>query len=331
MVKERRAILVEGYLDAIALHQAGWTQTVATCGTAFTPEQAKVLKRYVNEVVLVFDGDPAGRKAAYRSADVAMLAGVEPRIVRLPGGQDPADLVAAGEGETILAALQEAPGLVECMRLEVEEHGGERTHRERALTRLRELAGRMEDPVRGELLLDEVASVFGVSRQALADGFTAPRRRAEPDPVAPAVGDAAGSVEERRLLRLALASPKARDILRQRLPAERFSTAQLRELAGRLVEVDPRTGPIDRVDRLGVEGTDLEPVLARLLTPEEGEPVSTDAEFDAVAEITALLEQFEGRARRAERSREVAATNEAYFSGGDWKAEMERRRQEPRS
>lgn len=331
MVKERRAILVEGYLDAISLHQAGWTQSVATCGTAFTPEQAKVLKRYVNEVVLVFDGDQAGRKAAYRSADVAMLAGVEPRIVRLPAGQDPADLVAAGEGEKILAALQDAPGLVECMHLEVEEHGGERTHRERALNRLRELAGRMADPVRGELLLDEVASVFGVSRQALGEGFVAPRHKPEPTVASPVVGDAAGTFEERRLLRLALASARARDILRQRMPRERFSTAQLRELAGRLVDVDPKTGSIDRVDRLGVEGTDLEPVLARLLTPEEGEPTATDAEFDAVAELTALLERLEGRARREQRSRDVAATNDAYYSGGDWKAEMERRLKDPRS
>ena len=331
MVKERRAILVEGYLDAISLHQAGWTQSVATCGTAFTPEQAKVLKRYVNEVVLVFDGDQAGRKAAYRSADVAMLAGVEPRIVRLPPGEDPADLVAAGEGEKILAALQEAPGLVECMHREVQEHGGERTHRERALTRLRELAGRMEDPVRGELLLDEVASVFGVSRQALADGFSAPRAKSEPAVAAPVVGDAAGTLEERRLLRFALASSSARGVLRERMPAERFSTAQLRELAGRLMELDPAAGAIDRVDRLGVEGTDLEPVLARLLSEEEGEAGPADAEFDAVAEITAVLDRLEGRVRREQRSRDVAATNEAYFSGGDWKAEMERRLKGPGS
>lgn len=331
MVKERTAILVEGYLDALSLHQAGWTQTVATCGTAFTPEQAKVLKRYVSGVVLVFDGDAAGRKAAYRSADIAMLQGVEPRIVRLPAGQDPADLVAAGEGEKILAAMQEAPGLVECMHREVEEHGGERTHRERALNRLRDLAGRMEDPIRGELLLDEVASVFGVSRQALADGFVAPRPRPQAPEAAPSVGDAAGTAEERRMLRLALASAEAREILRDRMPAERFSTAQLRELVGRLMEVDPKTGAIDRVDRLRVEGTDLEPVLARLLTPEEGEPGTAEADFDAAAEIVALLDRLDGRVRREQRSRDVAATNDAYFSGGDWRAEMERRLKDTRS
>lgn len=330
LVKERTAILVEGYLDAISLHQAGWTQTVATCGTAFTPEQARVLKRYVNEVVLVFDGDKAGRKAAYRSAETAILGGVEPRIVRLPQGQDPADLVAAGEGDTILAALQEAPGLVECMFREVDERGGERIHRERALNNLRELAGRMTDPVRGELFLDEVASVFGVSRQALADGFVAPKRRGPEPEAAPVVGEAAaGSIEERRLIRLALGSASARRVLLDRMAAERFSTAQLRELVARLADLDDDTGAIERVDQLGVEGTDLEPVLARLLTTEAGEP-AVDTDFDAVAEIDALLAQLEQRTRRAERSKDVAATNDAYFSGGDWKAEMERRLKDPR-
>jgi DNA primase len=329
MVKERTAILVEGYLDAISLHQAGWTQTVATCGTAFTPEQARVLKRYVNEVVLVFDGDKAGRKAAYRSAETAILAGVEPRIVRLPEGQDPADLVAAGEGDTILAALQEAPGLVECMFREVDERGGERVHRERALNALRELAGRMTDPVRGELLLDEVAGVFGVSRQALADGFVSPRSQPEP-PAAPVVGEAAGgSMEERRLIRLALGSSAARKLLLDRMPAERFSTAQLRELVARLAALGAGVGTIDRVDQLDVEGTDLEPVLARLLTTEAGEP-TVDENFDFVAEIDALLAQLEQRTRRQERSKDVAATNDAYYSGGDWKAEMERRLKDSR-
>ena len=77
------------------------------------------------------------------------------------------------------------------------------------------------------------------------------------------------------------------------------------------------------------------PVLAlaketpRLLSTEEGEP-GVDEEFDAVAEISALLSQLDHRVQREERSKEVAATNEAYYSGGDWKAEMERRLKDSR-
>ena len=96
------------------------------CTGSVEPREPAYALTRANDDVLVFDGDAAGRKAAYRSAETAILAGVEPRIVRLPEGQDPADLVAAGEGDTILAALQEAPGLVECMFREVDERGGER-------------------------------------------------------------------------------------------------------------------------------------------------------------------------------------------------------------
>ena len=113
------------------------------------------------------------------------------------------------------------------------------------------------------------------------------------------------------------------------MAAERFSTAQLRELVARLAELDDGTGSIERVDQLGVEGSDLEPVLARLLSTEAGEP-TVDADFDFVAEIDALLEQLEQRNQRVERSKDVAATKDAYYSGGDWKAAMERRLKDSR-
>jgi hypothetical protein len=213
---------------------------------------------------------------------------------------------------------------------EVDERGGERIHRERALKNLRELAGRMTDPVRGELFLDEVASLFGVSRQALAEGFVSPKRAPEPEVAPPVVGEAAaGSLEERRLIRLALGSAEARRVLLDRMAADRFSTAQLRELVARLADLGEGTGVIERVDQLGIEGTDLEPVMARLLATEAGEP-AVDEDFDFVAEIDALLAQLEQRTQRDERTKNVAATNDAYYSGGDWKAEMERRLKDSR-
>ena len=74
IAREKTAILVEGYLDLLALAQAGIVNVVATCGTAFTPDQARLIRRGAPNVVLLFDGDKAGLKAAVRSADMALAA-----------------------------------------------------------------------------------------------------------------------------------------------------------------------------------------------------------------------------------------------------------------
>ncbi len=94
MIREKKkAIVVEGYTDVIACHQAGITNVVATLGTALTAEHADKLSRMCNEVVLVFDGDDAGQLAADRAVEVFFKTNVDVLICVLPEGKDPADLV----------------------------------------------------------------------------------------------------------------------------------------------------------------------------------------------------------------------------------------------
>jgi DNA primase len=83
-------IVVEGYFDAIALHQAGITHTVATLGTALTAEHIQALRKFApNEVVLLFDPDAAGVRAALRGLDLFVNSGLGVKVVTLPDGDDP--------------------------------------------------------------------------------------------------------------------------------------------------------------------------------------------------------------------------------------------------
>jgi DNA primase len=100
-------IAVEGYMDLIACHQAGLTHSVATLGTAITPEHVQVLRRYTNRLVLAYDGDSAGMAAAMRSAPMFVEAGCEVRIARLPAGADP-DSILKEQGAAALVELVEA-------------------------------------------------------------------------------------------------------------------------------------------------------------------------------------------------------------------------------
>ncbi len=87
------AILVEGYMDAISLHQAGFTNTVATMGTALNTDTVQILKRYTNRIVIAYDRDSAGLNAAMRSADLFRMHELEVRFVDLPEGSDPDSFV----------------------------------------------------------------------------------------------------------------------------------------------------------------------------------------------------------------------------------------------
>jgi DNA primase len=352
MTRAKSAILVEGYLDALALHQAGWTHTVATCGTAFTPEQAQQLRRWVTELILVFDGDAAGRKAAYRSAGVAMAAGLEVRIVRLPQGHDPADLLAAGEGETVQRALREAPGLVECMKLEVDERGGSRAYSQRALDFIREIAGGLQDPVRSELLLKEAAQIFGVSVQALGQtvktrSSVAPTPQGKNDhPPGPSRETSHG---ERRLLIHALTSRAARRRLFQQWPPERFADEQFAEIARRIAALGDQVDAVTRVDQLvdisgheepmddsdaaneteALDSRVLEGIVAGMLASEQYNVAIQDG-YDAVAAIVDLIDTEDRRIRRAQSKVERKQLDEEYRSGDRaWLEKLGRRQESP--
>ena len=111
-----RAIAVEGYVDVVAMHAAGYPETVAGLGTALTEEQVSLLWTMATEPILCFDGDKAGRKAAYRAATMALpLIGPSKTLsfALLPEGQDPDDLIRASGPEAVGAALAQAIPLVD--------------------------------------------------------------------------------------------------------------------------------------------------------------------------------------------------------------------------
>ena len=174
IARQKDAILVEGYLDLLALAQAGFTNVVATCGTAFTPEQAKLLRRGARDVILMFDGDKAGLKAAVRSADIALRHGLEPRIVRLPAGKDPADMAIEGGAPAIEHVLKDAVGYVPFLKRLVDGRGGDRMLRERAVRQVLGTVAGIDDPLRREYVLQEAADVFGVEREVLRQSLPAP-------------------------------------------------------------------------------------------------------------------------------------------------------------
>lgn len=111
--QEGGIIITEGYVDVIALTSIGTPNTVATCGTAMTPEHVKLMQRYADDFYLAYDGDNAGLEATWKSGLLILTAGFMPRVVRLPDRMDPGDLLQAKEPQAMWsAALSNAQPLM---------------------------------------------------------------------------------------------------------------------------------------------------------------------------------------------------------------------------
>ena len=109
----RKIIIVEGYMDVIALHQYGIINAVATLGTALTKEQAKLLKRYGDDIVICYDSDSAGQAATLRGLDILIDAGCNISILNIPKGKDPDEFIRAEGKESFVACIENAMPLAE--------------------------------------------------------------------------------------------------------------------------------------------------------------------------------------------------------------------------
>ena len=193
-----RAVLVEGNFDVISLHQAGIGETVAPLGTALTEEQAELLRRLAGKVVLLYDGDKAGRAATLKALRVLIAGGVDVAIVALPAGEDP-DSLARTRGPDGLAALFARP------RPAVEyfiDHVWSTTDRSSAAyaAAMREAAALLpavKDELRRRHLVDHLAGALGVPvERARADLRAAYRGQAPSEGPA---GEPAKSVNSAQL------------------------------------------------------------------------------------------------------------------------------------
>ncbi|MEE0839551.1 MAG: DNA primase, partial [Acutalibacteraceae bacterium] len=108
-----RVILVEGNMDVISLHQAGFTNTVAALGTAFTVEQGKLLSRYTKELVICLDADSAGQKAVQRALETLKDSGLPTRVVVIPDGKDPDEFIKKNSPEKFKALLDRSESDIE--------------------------------------------------------------------------------------------------------------------------------------------------------------------------------------------------------------------------
>jgi len=167
----QEAILVEGYFDLMRCFDAGIENVVATCGTALTDEQAKTIRRYAANVLVVYDGDAAGIRAALRSVSILCAAGLTVRAMVLPDGLDPDDFIRRDGADAFRRRASEALGFVPFYVRMNEDRSGTIEGRTAIAGELFDVIRGLDDPLRQDEYLKLVASELGLDEYRCREAF----------------------------------------------------------------------------------------------------------------------------------------------------------------
>jgi DNA primase len=266
--KEESVILVEGYFDVLRLVLAGIEHVVAPLGTALTPDQGTLLRRFAPAATLLYDSDQAGLRATFRAGDELLRHGVRVRVATLPAGEDPDTLVRSGGAGALEPLLRDAMDLLERKLQLLEQKGWFEgvDHQRDALDRLLPTIRAAADPIMRDLYLKEVSERTGVTREVLLQQVTArpepgsaagPGRSDAPEPRRWGQGErpAAGAGARREVARRRVIDAGERDLLRvlmkdhgwiaraaTEVPPERFELPAFREVYEALLRSPENAG-----------------------------------------------------------------------------------------
>lgn len=165
--KERAAIVVEGYMDLISLHQAGIQNVLAASGTAFTSDQGRIISRLARSVILLFDGDSAGIHAAARSADTFLSTNLAVSVSLLPGGHDPDSYVRAEGADALREHLGRAMDIWEFKLLALANKTVAPEDRLRLAGEIADSISLIPDELKREVYIKELSMRIGVDLDAM--------------------------------------------------------------------------------------------------------------------------------------------------------------------
>jgi DNA primase len=283
-------VLVEGYLDVIAMSQAGLTGVVAGCGTALTLDQARLIRRHAGDVVALLDGDDAGRRAAARSFPVFLEAGLWARGVFLPQGEDPDTFVRRHGAPALRAEIEKAKPLVEAYSRYVAEGATGAGATARVGAELAEVLRKVENPFEYDDFVKKAALWTGVSERVL-------REQSRPAPKAPVHAEQRRSAvpsgppgAEELLVTVFLSDPGCIDRLEGRDIVSKLQTEPWATIAGDIFAARDTVGGFEPGDILAGLEDGLRGRLADRLRedPAFGDPAARERVMaDCLAKLSA--------------------------------------------
>ena len=257
---KRSLILVEGYMDAISLHQAGFDNSIACLGTALTSEMAHLISRYCDEVILSYDADEAGQRATARAIEIFGTIGMKIRVVKLSGGKDPDEILKKYGAERYRSIIEGASNELEFELLKRKADYDLNTEdgRLKYLTAACDILAESRNPIAIDIYASKLADELGAEKQTVigrvrsvqAAAERSRKRNKQRDDMASAVDNVRRKYNspvstkavkaQERILTIFCGNPDFYPILSD-LEEDRFSDAELRDIF-RLLKERARDG-----------------------------------------------------------------------------------------
>lgn len=287
--KQDRAVVVEGYLDVVSLGQVEVPLAVASLGTALTPEQSSLLRRYTRNVIMAYDADSAGQNATVKGIELFEDAGLRVSIAALPSGEDPDSLARTQGRPGVERMLEGAVSVVDYLIARNEElfdlsrPEGKEDFARQVLPALEKIA----DRVRRDAYVVRVARKLGVNESQVhwrltsrREGHQMVKRRGKIDSLAP----------EARLFRVCVCHPEWLDSARQRLSPDQIVSERFRPLFAALWQIQIGEQPLQLQDLSPyLEDPEALADLTELLI--EPPPVSTVEDVEKL--VQSLLDKWD--------------------------------------
>jgi DNA primase len=254
--KTRTVYIVEGYLDVVIPHMAGVKGLVATLGTALTKDHLKILRRYADKVVLVFDSDAAGQKASERGLDLLLSENVDIFVASLPPGMDPDDVVIKQGADKLRECLEHPREIFGFLMDALAAKHGTSTPAAtgRIVQEMLDRINQIPDPVKQEILVQQLAAKFGIEERSLR-GKLARQREGESASAAPVeiarpMTPVNPTMEKagRDLLACIFVDKATAAKVRAEFPAERYPSELLRKIAATAYRLFDQHGEISLSD-----------------------------------------------------------------------------------
>lgn len=167
--KTRKLIIVEGYMDTVSLHQRGIDNVVASCGTALTEAQGRLLRKYAEKVIISYDSDSAGQAATLRGLEILNNLGCDIRILQMEGAKDPDEYVIKYGNGRFNDLVENAISLVE-FKIKVLKKGLNIENTNDKIKFMNEIAkilGEVDNKIEQEIYIDKISSDYNISKEAI--------------------------------------------------------------------------------------------------------------------------------------------------------------------
>ncbi len=232
----RQLILVEGYLDVTRLHEFGFQQAVATCGTSLTIEHVRFAKRYVDKIILLLDGDRAGQQAALRSCPLFLSSGMDASVVTLPAGEDPDSfLLAQGDKKFSELLQRDTPVFEYLVQQSLAKHSPNVQGRTKAVEELLPMIRDIQEPQKQQLALMQLAESINLPVSAILEIVPKSLHYTQNNAILhnlhpSVIANNTGDQDEKRALQALLTSRDSIRVAREHLHAKEFRTPHFQQI-----------------------------------------------------------------------------------------------------